>query len=428
MSTPQSLPSVIGRTAQLRDRLLVHDVSDEVAIDALPPGTPFYLGVDPTAPYLHIGNLIPLIVAIHLAKSGLKPIMLFGGSTGSIGDPSGRSTERSLLSRESIDHNIESQSRKVKEIFSRYSVEVEFVNNYDWTKDVSALDFLRDVGKHFTVNYMIAKEVIKTRLEGEGISYTELSYMLLQAFDYWHLYQTAGCKLQVGGSDQWGNITAGLELIRKKGGAGYALSAPLILDSEGRKFGKSAGNALWLDENGFSPYQLHQYFLNTSDADVLRYLTIFTLLSSEEITHISESHTAAPHERLAQKVLADELTTIIHGAQAVTLANHSAKVLFGGSLENLSAEDLLTIFKDVPSVTLPRSHVVGALVTNLLLVTSAVSSKGEAKRAIEQGGAYLGTTRIESTDSLIKPTDLIENSLLIIRIGKKKFTLVQILD
>lgn len=413
-------------TDELRSRLLLHDFTDETTLNALPQGTPFYLGVDPTAPYLHVGNLIPMLIMIRLAKRGLKAIMLFGGSTGSIGDPSGRSSERPLLRREDIDANVESQSLKVREIFQRQQIDVQFVNNYDWTKNVPLIDFLRDVGKYITVNYMLGKEVVKTRLEGDGLSYTEFSYMLLQAFDFWHLYTTCRCRLQIGGSDQWGNITAGLELIRKKGGEGaVALSAPLILDSEGKKFGKSAGNALWLDERGFSPYKLHQYLLNVADNDVERYLKIFTFLSLEEISDIMVAHDKAPHQRAAQRSLANNLVEIIHGTDAVQKANASAQALFGGSLESLKASDLLEIFEDVPSVSLPLNEIIGASVLNLLVTTGAVPSKGEGRRLIEQGGVYIGNARITTVEETIQELHIVDNQILIIRLGKKKYTIVR---
>jgi tyrosyl-tRNA synthetase len=418
--------SNLSLTEELRSRLLLHDFTDEATLNSLPPGTPFYLGVDPTAPYLHVGNLIPMLIMIRLAKRGLKPIMLFGGSTGSIGDPSGRSTERPLLSRENIDANIDSQSQKVREIFNRQEINVTFVNNHDWTKSVTLIDFLRDVGKFITVNYMLGKEVVKTRLEGEGISYTEFSYMLLQAFDFWHLYTTCQCRLQIGGSDQWGNITAGLELIRKKGGEGaVALSAPLILDGEGKKFGKSAGNAIWLDERGFSPYRLHQYLLNVADNDVERYLKIFTFLSLAEISDIIVAHNEAPHQRAAQRALADNLVKIIHGAEAVQKANTSAQVLFGGSFESLKASDLLEIFEEVPSTSLPLNEIIGTPVLNLLVTTGAVPSKGEGRRMIEQGGIYIGNIRINTIEETVRELHIVDNQILIIRVGKKKYTIVR---
>lgn len=413
---------------ELRSRLLLHDHTDEEVLNALKPGTTFYLGVDPTAPYLHVGNLIPMLIMIRLARRGLKPILLFGGSTGCIGDPSGRSSERPLLSRAEIDANINTQSEKVREIFARQNIEVTFVNNYDWTRDVTLIDFLRDIGKLITVNYMLGKEVVKNRLDGEGISYTEFSYMLLQAFDYLHLYRTMGCRLQIGGSDQWGNITAGLELIRKVGGhdLASALSAPLVLDSEGRKFGKSAGNALWLDERGLSSFKLHQYLLNVSDSDVLRYLKIFTFLSLEEIDEIMQSHESSPQERLAQRTLANHLVEIIHGSEAVVKANSAAQVLFGGSLTGLTVEDLLEIFENVPSVTLPLSAVVGCSVVDVIVTANCVASKSEARRMIEQGGVTLGGVRVMGTSELVTEEHVIGKEVLVIRLGKKKYTLVKI--
>jgi tyrosyl-tRNA synthetase len=415
--------------SELRERNLIQDFSDEEGINTLSAGSTFYVGFDPTAPYLHIGNLVPLLICLRLARRGFKPIILFGGSTGAIGDPSGRSKERTLLSRSELDTNIERQSRKVREIFARQGVEVTFVNNLDWTRDITILDFLRDIGKHFTVNFMIAKEVIKSRLDGDGISFTEFSYMLLQAFDFYYLYENHQCKLQLGGSDQWGNITAGLELIRRKVGTehgAYALSAPLILDNEGRKFGKSVDGALWIDEAGLSPYKLHQYLLNTNDNDIERYLKIFTDRSLEEIEQINRDHSASPESRVGQSILADDLVTLIHGPQAVTTAKKSASVLFGGTLQNLSANELEGIFEDVPSCSMKRDEVVGHSIVDVITNAQIVKSKGEARRLIKQGGVYMNNVRVDDDTTTISNEVPIENYLLLFRLGKKNYTLIKL--
>lgn len=407
---------------------LIQDTSDIEALRALKSGDGFYVGFDPTAPSLQVGNLVPLIMSLKLAKEGLRPIILFGGSTGAIGDPSGKNAERVLLEREVLDKNIAFQSEQVRTMFAREKVQPDFVNNLDWTKNISVLDFLRDVGKHFTVNYMIAKEVVKNRLSGEGISYTEFSYMLLQAFDFHHLYKHHNCRMQIGGSDQWGNITAGLELIRRKEGenTAVAFSIPLLTNSEGKKFGKTESGTLWLDPDKTSSYQFHQFWLNTADADAERYLNVFTLLSPTEIRTIMDEQQKAPEKRHAQKILADTITTFVHGADAVTAANKSAQVLFGGDITGLSDSELLSIFADVPSVTVNRGEAIDGPLLDLLVNAKIIKSKGEARRLIAGGGVSINGTKI--TESHAKASDVCEvaGSVLVIRVGKKSYTLIKL--
>jgi len=411
---------------ELAARGLLQDVTDKEGVLKLTSKESFYVGIDPTAPALQIGNLIPLIVVAHLAKAGPQPIIVVGGSTGSIGDPSGKSQERQLLSLEAVDANGAKQSAKIKEILSRVGVTPKFVNNRDWTKDVFVLDFLRDVGKYFTINYMIAKDVVKARLEGEGISYTEFSYMLLQSFDYLHLYENYNCKLQIGGSDQWGNITAGLELIRKKiQGEAYALCWPLLTKNDGTKYGKSEGGAVWLDQDLFSPYKLHQFLLNTDDRDVIKLLKMFTFLPLERIAEIEKNFSADPASRSAQRILADEICTLIHGAEATKDATKSAEVLFGGSLEGVSETKLEEIFSDVPSKSIDRGTLLALPVLELLVTSGAVKSKGEARRLIEGGGAYLHGERISDGTKLLKDTHVASKNLIVLRTGKKSFCLVR---
>lgn len=414
----------------LRKRDLLQDCSDAELDQKLNAGDAFYVGFDPTSPNLHIGNLIQILVSIHLARaSGMRPVILFGGSTGSIGDPSGRSSERQLLTRETIDGNVASHTAIARAIFARAGIEADFVDNYTWTRDVSIIDFLRDVGKHFTVNYMIAKEVVKTRLNGDGISFTEFSYMLLQAFDFLHLYKTRGCRLQFGGSDQWGNITAGLELIRRSiQGEAYAFSVPLCVDSEGRKFGKSAAGAIWINREGLSPYEFHQYWLNVADADVEKLLRIFTFLDLEEIRVKMAEHQQSPERRLAQSLLADQVTALVHGPEAVAEANQSRSVLFGGDMNGLSEDQLLRIFAGVPSSELERSQVLSSPVVDLLVQTKLTPSKGEARRLIQNGGAYLNNQRL--TDGAATIASLVEEDrrLLVFRSGKKNYHLVKICE
>ncbi len=414
---------------ELDQRGLVQDISDPAALAKLPEGATFYHGIDPSAESLQVGNFVGIMVVARLAQAGLKPILLFGGATGSIGDPSGKSAERNLLSLDKIRENIQRQSEQITRLFSRLDCKPEFVNNYDWTKDMSMLDFMRDVGKHFPVNYMIAKETVKTRLEGDGISYTEFSYMLLQAFDFYHLSQTRDCKLQIGGSDQWGNITAGLELIRRKGGGeAFGFSWPLITDSQGRKFGKSAGQAIWLDPEMTSPYEFHQYWLNIEDAEVGKLLRTFSLRSLDEISALEAEAQASPEKRLAQAALADELCMLVHGDEALALAKKSASVLFGGSLEGLKRDDLESIFKDVPSSDLSFSDFGDGNALDLFAQSSLVSSKGEAKRLLQSGGLYVNNQRLEKAEMNLKKESQVFDGLLILRSGKKKYHLIKVHD
>ena len=412
----------------LMGRGLIQDTSDIEALKALKPGESFYVGFDPTAPSLQVGNLVPLIMSLRLAKAGLKPIILFGGSTGAIGDPSGRNSERQLLERDVIDKNIAVQTEQVKEIFGRENVSPVFVNNWDWTKDISVLDFFRDVGKHLTVNYMIAKEVIKTRLGNDGISYTEFSYMLLQAFDFYHLYKNHNCRMQIGGSDQWGNITAGLELIRRKTADhnAVAFSIPLLTNSEGKKFGKSEGGTLWLDTEKTSSYQFHQFWIITPDADVERLLNVFTLKTPSEISSLIAQHSAAPEKRTAQKMLADAVTELAHGAAAVSEANKSAEVLFGGDIQGLSDKELLSVFAGVPSVTITKEEAINGPLLELLVNAGSVKSKGEARRLITGGGISFNGKRILESHSTASQVCSSFESVLVIRVGKKNYTLVKL--
>lgn len=412
--------------SNLEARGLLQDVSDRAAIAKLPAGTPCYVGIDPTAPSLQIGNLLPILASIHLAKMGLKPIILFGGATGSIGDPSGKASERQLLEREVIDHNVKCHQATVSQIIDRCGVTAQFVNNYDWTKNLSVIEFLRDIGKHLTVNYMLQKEHVKTRVEGDGLSFTEFSYMLLQAFDFYHLHKTMDCKLQVGGSDQWGNLTAGLELIRKKSQAeAYALSWPLITDRNGAKFGKTGTRTLWLDPKATSPYRFHQFFLNVDDADAIRYLKIFTFLDLAQIAEVEATMKSAPEKREAQTLLADSVCNLVHGQDATNDAKNCAKVLFGGPLSGLSQSQLEDIFSDVPSVSISKEKAAAATLIDLLTEVGAAKSKGEARKLIEGGGAYINNDRASDNIKLAE-SPYSSNNLLVLRTGRKNYYLVRI--
>lgn len=412
---------------QLTARGLFQDCSDVEGLRTLPAGTPFYVGLDPSAPSLQIGNLVPLIVSMHLARAGLTPIILFGGATGSIGDPSGKRAERPLLSRDQIDDNVRRHSAKVAELFKRAGVQAEFVNNYDWTVGVSIIDFLREVGKYFTLSYMLGKEFVKTRVEEDSISYTEFSYMLLQAFDFLHLYQTKSCRLQIGGSDQWGNITSGLELIRKKiAGSAFAFSFPLVVDSQGRKFGKSEGGAVWLDGSMTSAYKFHQFWLNVEDASVIRYLKIFSFLSLNEIAEFERKVQTAPEKREAQTALADNITRLVHGEEGLAEAKKGAGVLFGGSLEGLNPQELEGVFGDVPSTTLSKLRLDQMTVSELFVEAKLAASKGEARRLITNGGAYLNNNRVSDPMLALSSLNAAEGAIVILRSGKKNYHLVRV--
>ena len=413
---------------ELTWRGLIQDMSDPQVLSKLKAGDSFYVGFDPTAPSFQVGNLVPLLVSIHLTKAGLKPILLFGGATGMIGDPGGKSAERNLLPLEQVAENVKRQQTQAANLWKSagLSVTPEFVNNLDWSKDVSMLSFLRDIGKHFTVNYMLAKDSVKSRLSGDGISYTEFSYMLLQAHDFLHLYQHKNCKLQVGGSDQWGNITAGLELIRRKvQGDAYALSFPLITNSEGKKFGKSEGNAVWLSAQHTSPYKFHQFWLNVQDAEAIRLLKIFTLETKEKIAEVEALMQTAPEKRDAQRLLADSITTFVHGAEATADAKKCAQALFSGALSELSNEQILEVFDDAPSSTITRAQV-EELDILTLLSTTVSKSKGEARRLVQGGGIYLDSERVSNEALKLKETAILSKGFVVLRSGKKNYHLVRL--
>lgn len=411
---------------ELKWRGLWHEASDPEGLTKL-KGHSFYCGFDPTAASVQIGNLVPFMAMQHIAKGGLTPIVLFGGATGAIGDPSGKSAERKLLSRADIDANVAKQRQQFTTLFERLGTRAQFVNNFDWTKEISALDFLRDYGKHFTVNYMLAKDSVNTRIEGDGISYTEFSYMILQALDYLHLYEKHNCRLQVGASDQWGNITAGLELIRKKiQGEAYALTFPLLTNSEGKKFGKSEAGTLWLDPSMTSPFKFHQFFLNTPDNEAVKLLKIFTMFDQGRIAELEAALKSAPEKREAQRALADSICELVHDKSATELAKRSAEVLFGGSMEGLSTKQLEDIFSDVPSSTIARAALSDASVADLFVTSGLLKSKGEARRLISQGGGYVNNQRLSDENQKLSATAFIEQPLLVLRAGKKNYHLLKL--
>lgn len=380
-----------------------------------------YLGIDPTAEAIHVGNLVPYMLLNHLLKAGHKVILLIGGGTALIGDPSGKDTERELTTIEVVKERAKKIEASIKQLTEG---EILFVNNYDWLSKLSAIEFLRDVGKYFTVNSLIKKEAIAARLSSEqGISYTEFSYNLLQSYDFYHLHKTYGCDLQIGGSDQWGNITGGIDYVRRTTGQTvYGLTMPLIIDkSTGKKFGKSMGNAVWLDENLTSPYELYQFWLNISDESVIPYLKLFTFLSLEEIEEIEKEHEVTPEKRLAQLRLAGEVVAFVHGKEATQIAQKVTKVLFGQEeIKNLSPEELDFIKNKTPKTSVSE----GVSIIEILIETGLASSKREAKTFIVEKAVYVNETLVEEIDLVLNKDKFGE--FFILKRGKKKRVLIEI--
>jgi tyrosyl-tRNA synthetase len=391
-----------------------------------------YIGFDPTAASLHVGSLLPIMGLARMQRFGHTSIALVGGGTGLIGDPSGKTVERQLLDREKVAENIEGIRSQLSHFldFEKEGNPARIENNLDWLGELQMIDFLRDVGKHFTVNYMLSKESVKRRIESEdGISYTEFTYMMLQAYDFLELNRRADCVLQMGGSDQWGNILAGTDLIRRaNGGKAHGLVFPLITNSAGTKFGKSESGNVWLDPELTSPYKFYQFWLNTDDRDVIHYLKAFTWLNREEIDGLEKALEENPGAREAQRTLAREVTTMLHGEGELEKAEQAAKVLFGGSLENLSVKDLKDIFEDVPSTVIPRAELTGEGLGALELCTRTglTSSNGEARRLIRQGGLFINNERVSDESGRITADLGIDSELLVLRKGKKSYHLVQI--
>ncbi|MCB9435101.1 MAG: tyrosine--tRNA ligase [Ardenticatenaceae bacterium] len=420
---------------ELQWRGLVYDATEGLAQRLSKEKLTLYNGFDPTATSLHVGNLVPLMSVARLQRLGHTPIILAGGGTGMIGDPGGKSEERNLLTREQIEANVAAIRGQLTALldFEVKSNPARLVNNIDWLEPVRMIDFLRDVGKHFTVNYMISKDSVKSRLDrdGSGISFTEFSYMLLQAYDFLHLHDTYGCVMQTGGSDQWGNITAGVELIRRtRGVKAEALVYPLITNADGSKLGKTAtGTNAWLDPKRMSPYRFYQFWLNTGDADVGRYLKIFTWLGQEEIAELERLVAERPELREAQRKLAQEVTGMIHGETAVSRAEQAAAVLFGGDMNGLDAADIQDIFAEVPSSNLDKASLEGegTAVVDLLIQSGLARSKGEARRDIQGGGIYLNNERVTDADQAASLAQTIEGQFLILRKGRKRYHLMQVM-
>ena len=390
-----------------------------------------YVGFDPTADSLHIGNLVPIMLLAHLQRSGHRPLALVGGATGMIGDPSGKSSERNLLDEETLRHNqecVKNQLSQFLDFKSGKENDAVLVNNYDWMKDISFLEFIRDVGKHITVNYMMAKDSVKNRISGEGtegMSFTEFTYQLVQGYDFYHLFDKMECTLQMGGSDQWGNITTGTELVRRKaGGKAYALTCPLITKSDGSKFGKSEGGNIWLDAKRTSPYKFYQYWLNTSDEDAEKYIKIFTFLERSEIESVIAEHSEAPHLRTLQKRLAKEVTITVHSEEEYENALKASQVLFGKStaddFRKLNEATFLDVFEGVPQAEVAMSEIESGLdmIAALAAKTGFLNSNGEARRALKENSVSVNKEKVKE-DYTITPKDLINDKYVILNKGKK---------
>lgn len=391
-----------------------------------------YNGFDPTAKSLHVGNLVAIMGLVRMQRHGHTPIAVVGGGTGMIGDPSGRSQERLLLDRARIEENVQGIRSQLERFldFDAKSNPAHLVNNAEWLLESRTIDFLRDVGKHFTVNTMLGRESVQSRIDrADGISFTEFSYMLLQAYDFQVLFDRYGCRMQAGGSDQFGNILAGVDLIRRtRSTQVHGVVYPLITTASGEKFGKSIGGAPTLDPEETSPYRLYQFFLNTEDADVVRYLKLFTLLEPPEIDRLAAELTENPQERAAQRRLAQEMTTMVHGESEMARAERASAALFGGELDDLTPEDLLEIFHDVPSTALPRALFEGDGVAagQLFVKTGVAASNGEARRLTQQGGLYLNNRRVQDPGSAVQLETAIGGKVLVLRRGARSYHLVQI--
>lgn len=420
---------------ELQWRGMIHDIMPGTEDQLSKEMTTGYVGFDPTADSLHIGNLVPVMLLVHLQRAGHKPVALVGGATGMVGDPSGKSSERPMLSEELLNHNLSCQEKQLRQFldFDCGDNSAEIVNNYDWFKDISFLDFIRDIGKHITVNYMMSKDSVKNRLEA-GMSFTEFTYQLVQGTDFLHLYQNYNCKIQMGGSDQWGNILTGTELIRRKiQGEAYALTAPLIKKADGSKFGKSEGGNVWLDKEKTSPYKFYQYWLNATDEDAANFIRTFTLLDRAEIEQLEAVHAEAPHTRTLQKALARDITIRVHSEEDYQMALKASGILFGKStaadLGSLDESTLLSVFEGVPQVTISKADFEATTnpVELLSTVTESIifSSKGEARKMIQGGGVGINKTKLQGVD-VIPEINLLQGKYFLVQKGKKNYYLITV--
>jgi len=420
--------------AELNWRGLVQDIIPGTEEQLCKEPTTAYVGFDPTADSLHIGSLIPIIILVHLQKFGHKPIALVGGATGMVGDPSGKSEERNLLSTAVLNHNVDAVKKQLGKFIDFNSGKAnaaEMVNNYDWFKNISFLDFIRDVGKHISINYMMAKDSVKKRLEGEnGMSFTEFTYQLVQGYDFYWLHKNKNVKLQFGGSDQWGNIVTGTELIRRKsGGEAFAFTCPLLTKADGSKFGKSEKGNIWLNAEKTSPYTFYQFWLNTADADAERFLKVFTFLSEKEINDLVQQHTGNEHLRILQKRLAEELTIFVHSKTDYEFAVKASSILFSndtaGILKELNEAQLLQVMEGVPTIEIEKNKLNNIDIITLLADSKIFSSKGEAKKMLSQGGIFINKEKVIDADEKINSGQLLNDKYLLIQKGKKNYYLVK---
>ncbi len=417
---------------EMKWRGMIHDIMPGTEEQLQKEMTSAYIGFDPTADSLHIGSLVQIMILVHLQRSGHKPYALVGGATGMVGDPSGKSKERNLLSSDILDHNVACVHKQLAQFldFDCGENSAEMVNNYDWFKEINFLDFIRDVGKHISVNYMMAKDSVKSRLE-TGMSFTEFTYQLVQGYDFYHLYTEKNCKLQLGGSDQWGNIVTGTELIRRKArGEAFAITTPLIKKADGTKFGKTEGGNVWLDAERTSPYKFYQYWLNSSDDDAKTYIKIFTLMSEQEISALIAEHEEAPHLRVLQKALGKDVTIRVHSEEAYNRAIEASEILFGKNtaeqLKNIEERDLLDIFEGVPQFEVSKSAIEsGAQIIDLLAQKSQVfASNGEARRMIKSNAVSVNKLKV-GEDKVVTTEDLLNEKYILVQKGKKNYFLLK---
>ncbi|MDX2189232.1 MAG: tyrosine--tRNA ligase [Bacteroidota bacterium] len=420
---------------QLTWRGLIHDIMPGTEQLLQKEMVTAYVGVDPTADSLHVGHLVSIMLLKHLQMAGHKPLLIVGGATGMIGDPSGKSAERNLLSEEVLNHNVSSLKKQMLRLldFNESKNKAELLNNYDWFKDFGFLSFMRDVGKHITVNYMLSKDSVQKRLE-TGLSFTEFSYQLLQGYDFYWLYKNKGCKLQLGGSDQWGNIVTGTELIRRMAnGEAYAVTCPLMTKSDGGKFGKTESGTIWLDAHKTSPYQFYQFWLNASDEDAIKWIKIFTLRNQSEIEALISEHQTAPHLRIVQKALANDVTTMVHSEEELNKAIEASEILFGKgtteTLQNIDEATFLNVFEGVPQISISKQTLNECVsVIDLLSIATnneIFSSKGEARKMIDGGGVQVNKQKISEINQ--KPEfELLSNKYLLVQKGKKNYYIINV--
>lgn len=421
---------------ELKWRGLIQDIMPGTVEQLNKEMTSGYIGFDPTADSLHIGNLVPIMLLAFLQRCGHKPIALIGGATGMVGDPSGKSEERNLLSEEVLQHNlacVKKQLEKFLNFNTATSNAAEMVNNYDWFKDFTFLDFIRDVGKHISINYMLAKDSVKKRVDGEtGMSFTEFTYQLVQGYDFYWLYKNKNCKLQMGGSDQWGNIVTGTELIRRKsGGEAFAFTCPLLTKADGGKFGKTEKGNVWLDAKKTSPYQFYQFWLNAADEDAERYLNTFTFLTKEEIENLKEQHKGNEHLRRLQQKLAEEVTNFVHSKKEYEFAVQASQILFSNDtaeiLKQLNEEELLQVMEGVPKVDYLKQNLeAGVDIVSFLADTKILPSKGEAKKMVQGGGISINKNKVEEVGHTVEGTQLLNEKYLLVQKGKKNYYLVKV--